>query len=73
MNEQPRNGPNSKAVSKRSAVQSRPSTSLTASQIAYQHSENIPESEQKEQRVGNISLYSSTNPKNVKKRPELVI
>lgn len=31
-----------------------------------QPSENIPESEQKEQKVNNISLYGSTNPKNLK-------
>jgi len=38
-------------------------------------SENIPESEQKEQKVNNISLYGSTNPKNLKmtkKRQEAV-
>ena len=31
-----------------------------------QPSENIPESEQKEQKVNNISLYGSTNPNNLK-------
>ena len=33
---------------------------------SIQASENIPESEQKEQRVNNISLYGSSNPENLK-------